>query len=74
MAPDFTPCCHFDEWVYQAAAVIGAAAADIHMATLSGDTASANIRLAEMVPAVDAIAAEFRQLLDKPARPDLAEE
>ncbi len=74
MAPDFIPCCHFDEWVYQAAAVIGAAAAEIHAAVMSGDTAGANEKLAQMVPAVDGIAAEFRTLLGKPARPDMAEE
>lgn len=74
MAPDFTPCCHFDEWTFQAAAVLGAAAAEIHAAVISGDTTSANDKLAEMVPAVDAISAEFRHLLGRPARPDLADE
>lgn len=74
MAPDFTPCARFDEWIYQAAVVIGAAAAEIHTAVMSGDTAGANQKLAEMIPAVDAIPAEFRLLLGKPARPDMAPE
>lgn len=71
---DFIPCCRFDEWHFQAAAILGAAAAEIHAAVISGDTAGANAKLSGMVPAVDAIAAEFRQLLGKPARPDTAPE
>jgi hypothetical protein len=74
MAPDFIPCLTFEEWLYQAAAVIGAAAAEIHAAVMSGDTAGANEKLAQMVPAVDGISAEFRTLLGKPARPDIADE
>ncbi len=74
MSPDFIPCNRFDEWTYQAAAVLGAAAAEIHAAVTSGDTTGANQKLAGMVPAVDAIAAEFRQLLGKPTRSDMAEE
>lgn len=74
MAPDFIPCCRFDEWHYQAAAILGAAAAEIHAAVLSGDSACANQKLAEMTPAVDAIATEFRHLLGKPTKPDMPEE
>ena len=74
MAADFIPCVSFDEWMYQTTAVLGAAAAEIHYAVMSGDTAGANAKLSEMVPAVDAIAAEFRQLLGRPARPDTAPE
>ena len=74
MAPDFYPCCRLDEWLFQAAAVLGAAAAEIHAAVVSGDTAGSNAKLAEIVPAVDAVAAEFRLLLGKPARPDTAPE
>lgn len=74
MAPDFYPCCRFDEWLFQAATVLGAAAAEIHAAVMSGDTAGTNTKLCEMVPAVDAIAVEFRLLLGKPARPDTAPE
>ena len=70
MTVDFSPCTHLDEWIFQAAAVIGAAAAEIHAAVLSGDTAGANQKLAAMIPAVDGLAAEFRLLLGKPARPD----
>ncbi len=74
MAPDFIPCRHFAEWHYQATAVLGAAAAEIHAAVMSGDTAGANEKLSEMIPAVDGIAAEFRLLLGRPSRPDVAPE
>lgn len=72
---DFIPCCRFDEWHFQAVAVLGAAAAEIHYAAVStGDTAGANEKLSEMIPAVDGIAAEFRLLLGRAARPDIAPE
>jgi hypothetical protein len=72
--PDFTPCCTFDEWVYQATAILGAAAAEIHGAVMSGGTDAANKKLADMIPAFDGMAAEFRTLLGKPARPDMADD
>lgn len=71
---EFVPCGHFDEWIYQTTAIVGKAAAEIHGAVLSGDTFGANKTLAEMIPTIDAIAAEFRTLLGYPARPDMAEE
>ena len=71
---DFLPCGHFDEWMYQSITALGKAANEIHGAALSCDTFNANKNLAEMIPAIDAIAAEFRTLLGYPGRPDTAEE
>lgn len=71
---DFTPCHQFDDWLPQAIAVIGAAAAEIHEAALSGDTAQAYKKMAAMIPAMDGLADEFRMLLGYSGRPDVAEE
>jgi len=72
--PDFVPCADFAEWLPQAAAVLGAVAAELHNTILSGNTDAATIRLTEMIPAFDGMAAEFRVLLGHPARPDLIDD
>ena len=71
---DFMPCHHFDHWLPQAIAVIGAAAAEIHQAALYGEKGPAYKKLAAMIPAMDGLADEFRMLLGYSGRPDVTEE
>ena len=68
------PCFSLSDWITQAAAVIGKAAQAIHEGESSGDMAAATQALASLLPDVDGVAAEFRLLLGKPARPDMAPE
>lgn len=74
MSTSMLPCFDLNGWILNATAVLGKAAATIHDGELSGDVAAATQALAAMLPDIDGLAAEFRCLLGKPARPDLADE
>jgi len=74
MSTSMLPCFDLNGWIVNATAVLGKAAATIHDGEISGDVAAATQALAAMLPDIDGLAAEFRLLLGKPARPDLADE